>query len=72
MFRPSVVRSITSWSANTLIVIGPLPLQFRENRELCRAQARRREVLIVKLGDVPRGLTDSQAGALFELRFKVL
>lgn len=49
----------------------PWPLQFRKNRELCRAQARRREVLIVKLGDVPRGLTDGQAGALFELRFKV-
>ena len=44
------------------------PLELGENRELGRAQARRRQVLVVKLGNVPRRLADGQAVALFRPR----
>ena len=42
----------------------PESVQLREDRKLGRAQARRRQVLVVKLGHMPSGLAQCQAVAL--------
>ena len=65
MFRPSVVRSITSSSASSLIV-ATRAAEPRQNRELVVRRPPGRQMLIIELGNMPRRLVDGEARAFPE------